>query len=162
MKRLLITLLAVSHIVLAHSHGDSPVSCSKPSGYVTLHYELSPTQVNQTIEANITLQSEPDSKIIEYEMVLSQGLEEMDQKVERIEEATSERITINLKLKVTQEGRYYVTLYTQAYSIYDSQNIRYKSLVVPIEVGSVATPRRRNRDNTQEHLKIYHGMESIQ
>jgi hypothetical protein len=139
--------------------GHSAHSCSKPTGYVNMHYTLSATETNEEITASIKLISEQESKILDYRVVLDSGLEKISLKSNKTQEGVYEMVEIDLKTLAVQKGSFYIRIYTKAYSSYNPDDIRHKSFVVPIQVGEAK--KKRTRENSSENLKIYQGMERI-
>jgi len=162
MKLTIVFLMSLT-LLLSQSKGRSPQSCSKPTGYVSMEYNLSNVEVNEKIDVAITVQSDLDSKILDYSIVLDDGLEKIELSEERVESPQYDRLNIKLETIANEEGSFYITIYTQSYSIHNPRDIRYKSLIVPVQIGTQeAIKINRSMGSSKENLKIYKGMESVQ
>lgn len=162
MKSIILILSIVSVIFANHSHrhGSSPVSCSKPSGYVDMNYTHGTLEANQSMDTVITLISEIDTKIIDYEIVVDERLEILQLEKQKHKMGNHDKIVIELKTLANQNAEYFITIYTQASSKHNPSNIGYKSLIVPIKVGEKKIRQARSKSD-KEQLTIYKGMESI-
>ena len=165
MRLIFLMIVGFSMLLMAqehkHYHGSSPHSCSKPSGYVTMHYNLANIEIEQPIDINITLKSDMNTKIIDYQVIVDQNLETLEKAINKEQIGEHEQVDIKLKTIAHNNGAFYIKLYTQAVSIDDDQNIRYKSFIVPVQVGKKHVVRQRSNRDNGENLKIFHGMESI-
>lgn len=152
-----LTLLGAQEI----TQGVSPYSCSKPTGYVTMEYNVSKASINQQIPVSIALKSDKNSRILSYKIVVDEGLEN-EINAKKIEHEDHDELVIDANVVAYQEDTYFITIYTEAYSIYESKNIRHKSLLVPVGVGTKKRIKRSRQTTEGENLIIFKGMESIQ
>jgi len=156
MNKIAILLLLILDFVVAQKvMYQSIEGCSKPSSYISMNYKIEDNNsIGSNIDIEVSLMSDNDTKIVSVDIKEDSELNIISIDRDYRELDNRDSYDINITTKSLVDGEFYITLYTK--TSYNG-NFRYKSFIIPIEVGS---PKIEDSKSDNKFI-IYRGMESI-
>jgi len=129
--------------------------CGKPSSYISMNYTLDTNNsIDTNIDISIHLSSDISAKIVSLDIKEDEELDIISIDKVYKELYNIDTYDINITTKSSVNGEFYITLYTK--TSYNN-NFRYKSFIIPIEIGTFKIGDVKSNNN----FAIYRGMETI-
>ena len=156
MNKIVVLVILILNLLDAHKvEYKSIEGCSKPSSYISMNYTLDDNNsINSNIDISIHFITDINAKIVSIDIKEDKELDIIS--IDKVYKELKDRDTydINITTKSLVNGEFYITFYTKTSY---SDNFRYKSFIIPLEIGKPQIEDSKSSDN----FTIYRGVETI-